>query len=294
MSQLRKLTPDQHPIAETDINKHALEVLKCLHQHGYRALLVGGCVRDLFLGKHPKDFDIATNATPEQIKALFRNSRIIGRRFRLVHIRFGAYIVEVATFRASPVDAKNIDQSGRLLKDNEYGSLEDDAMRRDFTVNALYYDIADHSVLDMANGLEDIKERSLCLIGDAHTRYREDPVRMLRAIRFAAKLDFSIDKKSAEPIKELAFLLEDIPAARLFDESVKLFGEGASLRVYHLLVQYGLLQQLFPQTHTAIQEADWINTFIETALENTDSRVKEKKPITPAFIYAVFFVVAGI
>lgn len=287
MQQIKKIPPEQHPISESDIHTNVLDILYRLEKHGYRALLVGGCVRDLFLKRKPKDFDITTDATPEEVAGLFKNSRIIGRRFRLVHIRFGRHIVEVATFRASPGDTSSINQSGRLLHDNDFGSIEEDALRRDFTVNALYYDIADHCVLDMTKGLADIQEKKLRLIGDPEVRYREDPVRMLRAVRFAAKLDFQIDSQSAKPIEALGVLLRDIPAARLFDETVKLFSEGASESVYRLLKQYHLFEQLFPQTDDALQESEWVEPFIVKALENTDSRIRIGKPITPAFIYAV-------
>lgn len=263
-------------------------MLARLHQQGYRALLVGGCVRDLFLQRTPKDFDIATDATPEQVCDLFRNSRMVGRRFKLVHIRFGRDVIEVATFRSTPKDAHNIDSSGRLLQDNHYGTIEEDAIRRDFTVNALYYDYADQCVLDITNGVDDLTAGKLCLIGHVNTRYREDPVRMLRAIRFAAKLNFTIAPESADAMHELHYLLADIPPARLFDETVKLFSEGASSSVYKLLNHYRIFEQLFPQTAHALTQAPWVASFIEKALQNTDLRVAQGKPITPAFIYAVF------
>ncbi len=290
-SQLKpqKVSSKKHPISKHDIPDGAHEVLKKLHDNGFRALLVGGCVRDLLLGKKPKDFDVTTDATPEEVAELFkRNARIIGRRFKIVHVRFGRLVLEVATFRASPKDSSTESGSGRLITDNIYGTIEEDALRRDFTVNALYYDYADRSILDFTNGLEDLKNNKLALIGDPEVRYREDPVRMLRAIRFAAKLDFKIDKQCARPIPDLAYLLVEIPSARLFDESVKLFSEGYSRKVFELLNKYNLFSQLYPQTLECMEEDDAFVDFIYKALESTDNRVKINKPITPAYIYAVF------
>lgn len=282
---------DQHKISRKSISEAALKVLYRLDQSGHRACLVGGGVRDILLDKQPKDFDVATDATPEQIRELFRNSRIIGRRFRLVHIRYGREIIEVATFRGHAEDSptNELSTEGRILRDNTFGDIEDDAIRRDFTANALYYDISDYSVLDYANGLEDIESRILRMIGDATTRYQEDPVRMLRAIRFAAKLDFEIEEKASEAIFECGSLLANVPAARLFDEIVKLFHCGNASRVYELLRHYKLLAYLVP----ALEE--WINDdpdesmldFIDQALVNTDIRVNSQQHVSPAFIFAV-------
>lgn len=292
--QRRTLSRDQHPISRKEISENALKVLYRLNKGGYDAYLVGGGVRDLLLGKTPKDFDIATNATPEQIKALFSNCRLIGRRFRLAHIVFGRDVIEVATFRghhhqvntSKHVSAQS--DEGMLLRDNVYGTIEEDAERRDFTVNALYYSVKDFTLHDFEGGLEDLAERKLELIGDPETRYREDPVRMLRAVRFAAKLDMTISQRTAAPIKELAPLLQDIPAARLFEETLKLFLAGDALATYKLLREYGLFQQLFPQVAALFTPHgnSPYEQFIEQALIDTDTRVREEKRVTPAFLYA--------
>lgn len=260
-------------------------------------MLVGGGVRDLLLGHAPKDFDIATDALPEDVKKLFSNSRLIGRRFRLAHVFFGREIIEVATFRASQADENQNsinsdidrahDDSGRILRDNVYGQIEDDVWRRDFTVNALYYDIADFSIVDYTEAMDDVKNKVLRLIGDPETRYREDPVRMLRAIRFAAKLGFSIHPDSEQPIFDLGYLLDDIPPARLFDEVLKLFHSGQGVKSLQLLRQYNLLQYLFKQADDVLKQGDeTFDTFIHLALESTDKRINEGKPVTPAFLFA--------
>ena len=260
-------------------------------------MLVGGGVRDLLLGHAPKDFDIATDALPEEVKKLFSNSRLIGRRFRLAHVFFGREIIEVATFRASQADENenNIntdldrahDDSGRILRDNVYGQIEDDVWRRDFTVNALYYDIADFSIVDYTSAMDDVKNRVLRLIGDPETRYREDPVRMLRAIRFAAKLGFSIHPETEQPIFDLGYLLDDIPPARLFDEVLKLFHSGQGVKSLQLLRKYNLLQYLFKQADDLLKQGDdTFDAFIHLALESTDKRINQGKPVTPAFLFA--------
>ncbi|MDP6436989.1 MAG: polynucleotide adenylyltransferase PcnB [Gammaproteobacteria bacterium] len=285
---------DQHNISRANISNSALKVLYRLKDGGYQAYLVGGSVRDLLLGGHPKDFDIATDATPEQVRALFNNSRMIGRRFRLVHVRFGREIIEVATFRApanhDDDDHEVAEESGRVLRDNVWGTFEEDVWRRDFTCNALYYDIKDYSVRDYVGGVEDIRNRQLRLIGDPEQRYREDPVRMLRAVRFAAKLRFEVEPGTAEPIGRLAGLLDNIPAARLFDEFGKLFQAGHALNTWRALRYFGLLSHLLPLT------AEWLgddvdgprSRFIEAALENTDKRVADDQPVTPMFLLAVY------
>lgn len=274
----------QHNISRDDISSNALKVLYRLHNAGFSAYLVGGCIRDLLLGKHPKDFDIATNADPEQIKQLFSNCRLIGRRFRLAHIHFGREIIEVATFRAAHVASVVQNSHGMILRDNVYGSIEEDVLRRDFTINALYYNIADFSVVDFVDGMQDLKNKRLNLIGNPTQRYREDPVRMLRAARFAAKLDFEIHPDSAKPIHALNTLLANVPAARLFEEYSKLFLTGHALATYQMLVKYDLFKQLFPRT--AKLPAD--DPFIITALRNTDIRVKAQKSVAPSFLLAVF------
>jgi poly(A) polymerase len=288
-----KISRDKHTISRKNIDGNALKVLYRLHNAGFRALLVGGAVRDLLLGLKPKDFDITTNATPEEVKDLFRNCRLIGRRFRLAHILFGREVIEVATFRGhhdddDGQDAQKVKQSqaGMLLRDNVYGSLEEDAERRDFTVNALYYDIADFAIYDFCGGMKDLADRKLTLIGDPDVRYREDPVRMMRAIRFAAKLNLTISESCAEPIRRLAPLLQDIPAARHFDEVIKLLLSGQGLATYRLLKEYKLLQILFPILFKD-GEDDKASAIIEQALIDTDTRIAQGKRVTPAYIYAI-------
>ncbi|MEN8803108.1 MAG: polynucleotide adenylyltransferase PcnB [Thiogranum sp.] len=284
----------EHTISRASISSSALKVLYRLKEAGFKSFLVGGGVRDLLLGREPKDFDVATGATPDEIRRLFRNCRLIGRRFRLAHVRFGREVIEVATFRGRHDDQSHDDgdsahsEQGRILRDNVYGGIEDDAWRRDFTVNALYYDIKDFSVVDYVGGLEDLKAGTLRLIGDPEQRYREDPVRMLRAVRFAAKLGFRIHPDSEDAIHELYYLLEDIPSARLFEEVMKLFLGGCAVTTFELLRHYDLFRRLFPMTEEALshEEQGFPITFVLRALENTDKRLAEDKPVTPAFLYA--------
>jgi poly(A) polymerase len=274
-----------------------VKVLYRLKDAGHQAFLVGGGVRDLLLGRRPKDFDIATDARPEQVRALFSNSRLIGRRFRLAHIRFGREIIEVATFRGTtPASAGDGDDtqvfhaSGRIIADNVYGTIEEDAWRRDFTINALYYNIEDYSIWAFADGLADLESRQLRLIGDPARRYTEDPVRMLRAARFAAKLGFTLHPDSAAPIPEMASLLDDVPPARLFDEFLKMFQSGYALPSYRCLRELGLFHHLFPDTGCWLDDpansAD--AQLIEQALENTDKRIAEDKSVTPMFLFGAF------
>lgn len=279
------------------ISKNALTVVEKLNRNGYEAYIVGGCLRDLLLGKHPKDFDVATNARPDQIQTIFqRQCRLVGRRFRLAHIMFGHDVIEVATFRANHGEqhsenyAKQSEQ-GMLLRDNVYGTLEQDAERRDFTVNALYYSPKDNTLHDYFNGLEDLKAGKLRLIGDPATRYQEDPVRMLRSIRFMAKLDMFLDKPSETPIRQLAHLLKNIPPARLFDESLKLLQAGYGVKTYRLLREYGLFEQLFPalMPYFTPQGDSFAERMILTALTSTDERVADKLRVNPAFLFAAFF-----
>ena len=281
----------KHGISRKSISDSALKVLYRLSRSGHRACLVGGGVRDLLLGIQPKDFDVATDATPEEVRALFKNSRIIGRRFRLVHIRFGRDIIEVATFRGQADDSEKTatDDHGRILHDNTFGEIEEDAIRRDFTANALYYDIHDYAVLDYVGGLEDIESRCLRLIGDPARRYPEDPVRMLRAVRFAAKLDFTIEQTAAEAIFEHGHLLAIIPPARMFDEVIKLFHSGSAVRVFELLREYRLLKYLVPALDEVLQDdpPESMLDFIDQALVNTDARVNTGQPVSPGFIFAV-------
>ena len=282
----------EHNISRSRISENALKVLYRLKSGGYESFMVGGGVRDLLLGREPKDFDVATNARPEEVHALFRNCRIIGRRFRLAHVQFGREIVEVATFRANrPVDDLHMRDhggNGRILRDNTYGTLEEDAFRRDFSVNALYYDIRDFSVHDYVGGLPDLQVGVLRLIGDPETRYREDPVRMLRAVRFMAKLGFRMHPETAAPIAELAPLLAEIPPARLFEEILKLFLYGFGQQAFQHLRQQGLFARLFPRTDAVLntEEQGFPHTFISNALASTDARVIEDKPVTPAFLFA--------
>ena len=263
-----------------------------LKKEGYEAYLVGGGVRDLLLGREPKDFDISTNAEPEEIRAIFRNCRLIGRRFRLAHIIFGRDVVEVATFRGQGTDAAvgkiEADESGRLLRDNVYGTLEEDAWRRDFTINSLYYNIRDFSVVDYTGGLADLEAGVLRIIGDPWQRYREDPVRMLRAVRFAAKIGFRLERETEAALFELGHLLADIPAARLFDEVLKLFMGGCAVQTFEMLRHYKLFEHLFPQTERAlaVEEGGFPLVMVAQALANTDQRIAEEKPVTPAFLYA--------
>lgn len=271
-----------------------------LKEAGYQAFLVGGAVRDLLLGLHPKDFDVATNAHPDQVKQLFRNCRLIGRRFHLAHVRYGYEIIEVATFRAAhtPIDEDNsvdegghrvLDARGRILRDNLYGTIEEDVWRRDFTANALYYSIEDFSVWDYVGGVADARARILRLIGDPETRYREDPVRMLRAIRFAAKLDFEIHPDTAAPISKLAWMLDGVPPARLFDEVNKLFLSGSAESAFDLLVRYGLLEHLFPDVAAALADApdSAAARLLRLGLSGTDERVRADKSVTPTFLFAL-------
>ncbi|SHM14772.1 polynucleotide adenylyltransferase PcnB [Vreelandella subglaciescola] len=283
----------EHPISRQHISDAALKVLYRLDGAGFGAFLVGGSIRDALLGKMPKDFDVATNATPEQVRELFRNSRLIGRRFRIVHVRFGREIIEVTTFRGKPQDehADHISRqsdAGLLLRDNVWGSIEEDALRRDFTINALYYSIADFSLHDFADGIHDIETRTLRLIGDPATRYREDPVRMLRAVRFASKLDFTLDEAAEAPIYEMAPLLLQIPPARLFDEVLKLFMAGYGLMTFRMLSHYGLFGMLFPEAEEAMADDSRAEDLVEAALTNTDRRIADGRPVTPAFLLAAF------
>ena len=283
----------EHILSRADISSNALKVLYRLRKSGHQAFLVGGGVRDLLLGLHPKDFDVATDAHPEKVRELFRNCRLIGRRFRLAHVRFGREVIEVVTFRSSAdglEDDRQHSDNGRIIRDNVYGAIDEDIWRRDFTVNALYYNIADFSIWDYTTGMADIKSRTLRLIGDPETRYREDPVRMLRAARLAAKLDFHIAEESAAPIRELGELLRDVPPARLYDETLKLFQAGHAVRSLELLQEFDLLKYLVPHTARALEsdKTGKVSKFIREGLENTDRRVHADEPVTPMFLYAVF------
>lgn len=282
---------EQHPISRKQISANALRVLYRLREAGFAGYLVGGAVRDLLIGREPKDFDVATDATPEQVRQLFRNCRLIGRRFRLAHVMYGSEIIEVATFRSNAEiddDPARVSESGRILRDNIYGTVEDDAVRRDFTCNALYYTVEDFSVRDFVGGFEDCRNKVLRLIGDPETRYREDPVRMLRAVRLAAKLGFRIDPASEAPIGQLGRLLGEASNARLFDEAQKLFLSGYALPSLHGLQRLGLLAEIMPDVDAALRAdtSGLCQQMLEHAMGNTDQRVAEGKPVTPAYLFA--------
>ncbi|MGA0705699.1 MAG: polynucleotide adenylyltransferase PcnB [Steroidobacteraceae bacterium] len=310
----------EHPVSRSLVAPGALKVLYRLRDAGYQAFLVGGCVRDILLGITPKDFDVGTNALPDEVRSLFRNSRLIGRRFRLAHVRFGDQIIEVATFRAGhldgdeaegsieegegeeevaaevaaelaadPDDRRLQDDRGRLLRDNIYGSIDDDVWRRDFTCNALYYNIDDFSIWDYVGGFADVQARTLRLIGDPETRYREDPVRMLRAVRFQAKLGFTLEEKTHEPIKRLAGLIDGVPPARLLDEFQKMYLAGFACRAHELLIGHGLFDHLFPATaeHLAAEPESMAARLIRAGLRATDRRASEQRTLTPMFLFAV-------
>jgi poly(A) polymerase len=291
-----------HSISRAGISPQALKVLYRLKDAGYQAFLVGGSVRDLLLGVVPKDFDVATNALPEEIRRVFRNCRLIGRRFRLAHVHFGDEIIEVATFRAAAApeevddedhrelaDARAHDDSGRILRDNLYGSIDADVWRRDFTANALYYNIADFSVWDYVGGAADVQSRVLRLIGDPETRYREDPVRLLRAARFAAKLGFTLHAETRAPMQELAPLLAGVPAARLFDESLKLFLAGHAVASFATLGEFGLLPHFLPAVAEELERAPdgEAARVLKEGLASTDERVHADRAVTPTFLFAV-------
>jgi poly(A) polymerase len=279
----------QSLIDPTALSKSAVAVVARLCENNHSAFIVGGAVRDLLLGKRPKDFDVATDATPEQIVALFRGARIIGRRFQIVHVRMGREIIEVTTFRGhhggdtSKIAAKS--NKGLLLRDNVYGTLDQDAARRDLTINALYLNPLQHLILDDLNGIEDIKKRTIRIIGDPAGRYREDPVRMLRVARFAAKLGFSVDPATQEAIGECRHLLADIPSARLFDEAIKLFMSGHAAETFEQLRRHDLLETLFPEAVDAL-DLEGAQELITQAMKNTDGRIARDKPVTPAFLFA--------
>jgi len=263
---------------KTLIDKDAQKVVKTLNKAGHEAYLVGGCIRDLLLGHKPKDFDIATSATPEQVHKTFKRSRLIGRRFRLVHIMFSSRkYIEVATFRSGKVKSTI---KGAIVGDNLYGTLKEDAFRRDFSVNGLYYDIQKSQVIDYVDGLEALNSSEIKMIGKPEERFQEDPVRMIRAIRFKVKLGATIDPNISKSISNQAHLLANIPAARLYDECIKLFHNENAYEIFEQLLKFRLLNYLFPQTEET--------SFINKTLINTSNRIKNGKPVTPAFLFAVF------
>ncbi len=280
----------EHRIDASRVSRNALEVVEGLRDAGYSAELVGGCVRDLLLGLRPKDFDIATNATPEDVRDIFRRARLVGRRFRLAHVRVGRDVLEVATYRAAPGADGNehaLTDDGRLITDNIYGTRGQDAVRRDFTVNALYYDPISAEVLDYVGGYDDVIERRLTVIGDAERRLREDPVRILRAVRFASRLDLDVEDSCASAMPRLAHLLADTPPARLFDEILKLFHYGHAADTFAALQDHGVFEHLFPETADVIESGDPIaGPLLEKAFTNTDTRVNEGKPVIAPFLFA--------
>ena len=269
-------------VSRKQVDANAVDVVAKLKGAGFQAWLVGGCVRDLLLGARPKDFDVATNATPEQVRGLFRRSRLVGRRFKITHVRYGRDVIEVSTFRKAPSGDLRINgnakANGLILRDNAYGTLREDAFRRDFTVNALYYDPHEEQILDYVGGLDDIKRQRLRFIGDARQRLREDPVRLLRAIRFQAKLGFGLD--AAWTDSRMAERLREIPAARLFDEFTKMFLSGYAAKAWHLLEGTPIPGVLFP----AVPKG---NRLVQLAMENTDRRIANGRPVTPGFLLAV-------
>lgn len=286
----RIISRKEHGISRKEISENALKVLYRLNKHGYGAYLVGGGVRDLLLGLHPKDFDVATNATPDEVRRIFRNCRLIGRRFRLAHVYFGHDIIEVATFRSKTDDASEErahSDKGMILRDNVYGSMEEDIWRRDFTINALYYNIKDFTVVDYADGYADLKAKRLRMIGDPLERYREDPVRMLRAIRFACKAGFEIPPSLSKPMRELKELITHVSSARLFEEIMKMFHSGHAKQAYEKLREHDLFEILFPATAQSLSQKQFPTHELLTAVfNNTDKRINEHKPVTPSFIIA--------
>ncbi len=284
-SEPLRVPREKHGIARERVSPAALKVCAVLREGGFSAYLVGGAVRDLLLGIVPVDFDIATDARPEQVKPLFRRALIIGRRFRLVHVMMGPETLEVSTFRSADGDTSEKDEHGRVLRDNVYGTQEGDALRRDFTVNALYYDPATEEVIDFHGGLADLKKRLLRVIGEPATRYREDPVRMLRAVRLAAKLGLTLEADTRKPIKELAPLMERVPPARLFDEMLKLLLSGHASACLRQLREVGLHKGLLPLLDV-ILEQPLGERFVTLARAQTDERVLNEKPVSPAFLFA--------
>ena len=288
--KVTKIGRKKHSLSRKQISNNALKVLYRLHESGYLAYLVGGSVRDLLLGRQPKDFDVATNATPEQVREIFRNSRIIGRRFRLVHVYFSGETIEVSTFRANIGEFKQEQPKESMLQnDNVFGTIEEDAWRRDFTVNALYYNIADYAISDFTQGMKDLRKKRIRMIGDPNQRYHEDPVRMLRAIRLAAKCNFSIEPETAKPISKLLHLLSHVPPARIFDEILKLFFEGNAEVTFRRLQEYGLITSLFPESAKTFSKKDSRDSkLILLALKATDHRFANGLSLNPGFLLSVF------
>src|SRR5690554_3060887 len=280
-----RLSRDKHGIDRRNVSRHAIKVCEVLRHEGFDAYIVGGAVRDLIIGLVPKDFDVATNAKPNQVKPLFRRARIIGKRFQLVHVVFGQEIIETSTFRANASADEDTDEHGRILRDNLFGTQEEDAARRDFALNALYYDPINEEVIDYHRGVADLKKRVVRMIGDPEKRYREDPVRMLRALRFAAKLDGTIDPATREPIARMSSLIENVPASRLFDEMLKLLTCGHAMDCLRQMQSVGLHHGMLPLIDLIFAEEGG-EEFVELALARTDARVRAGKTVSPSFLFA--------
>jgi poly(A) polymerase len=280
-----KLGPKEHGINPQLLSPNAVRVTQTLQEAGFKAFIVGGAVRDLLLGVKPKDFDVATNATPEQVKRLFRRAFIIGRRFQIVHVMLGQEQIEVTTFRGTSSESAPKDEHGRVLRDNTFGEQHEDAVRRDFTVNAMYYDPATRTVLDYHGGIADIRNKTLRMIGVPEARFREDPVRLLRVVRFAAKLGFTIDPATRAPIQIMAPLINNVPAARVFDEMLKLLMSGQALACLQQLRKEGLHHGLLPLLDVVLEQPLG-EKFVTLALENTDMRIRQGKPVSPGFLFA--------
>ncbi len=293
-SPTRILKRDEHILSRKNISQLALNILYRLKEAGFQAYLVGGGVRDLLLDLHPKDFDVATNAHPDQIRKLFHNSRIIGRRFQIVHVFSNKQLVEVTTFRGTSSHSTDAtlhsqNEHGIILCDNLFGSIEEDAVRRDFTVNALYYNIDDYGIVDFVNGIEDLKNKTMRIIGDPETRFREDPMRMLRAIRLASKLNFTLEKNTAQAIPKMREMLKHVSHARLFDEFIKILKSGKATATFENLIAYDLLIELFPSLPPLWENNPEAEALAKKALANGDTRIKENKSINPAFMLSVLY-----
>ncbi len=284
-TQAKRFGPEAHGINPDDVSPNAVRVTQALQKAGYKAFIVGGAVRDLVLGLKPKDFDVATDATPEEVKRLFRRAFIIGRRFQIVHVMFGQELIEVTTFRGSSTDDAPKDAHGRVLRDNTFGEQHEDAARRDFTINAMYYDPSQQVVLDYHGGMKDIRARMLRIIGTPEARYREDPVRLLRVVRFAAKLEFKIAPATRAPMAVMAPLINNVPAARVFDEMLKLLMSGHAMACLQRLRKEGLHHGLLPLLDVVLEQPLG-EKFVTLALANTDERVRQGKPVSPGFLFA--------
>ncbi|OGV26548.1 MAG: poly(A) polymerase [Legionellales bacterium RIFCSPHIGHO2_12_FULL_37_14] len=283
------ISRQKHRVSKAHISPNALTVINKLRSAGFEAYVVGGCIRDLLVNKQPKDFDVATNATPAEVRKLFRNARIIGRRFKLIHVWFQREIIEVATFRAGVTadEQQMTNERGMIIRDNAYGNIKDDAFRRDFTINSLYYAIESGDLIDLTGGVPDIKNKQVRIIGKAEQRYQEDPVRMLRAIRFAAKLDFTIEENTKKPLYNLAPNILHVAPLRLFEEVTKLYQCGHGEAAHNMLLEFNLFSLLFPATTKLFKSNFKTQEFITLALKSTDARIRENKPVTPAFLFAV-------